>query len=299
MQISPRILYSEESLRVLSIGGKISPDQAMVLAVETAKQGIGFVSPNPVVGCVVVDKDHRLISSGAHLQYGEAHAEINAIDNVQDSSQFDGASIYVTLEPCAHQGKTGSCATRISQLPIKKVIYGAKDPNPKVSGKGLDILTTAGIEVELFDKWQSYCLELAEQFHYHIKRQRPFISIKIASSLDGKIALHNGDSQWITGTEARRFARQLRGHYDGTMVGAGTIIHDDPHLDFRETIFDKQKNNKIVIVDPKAVIDEEIANKKVFKIHGPQNIFLLQPNSTESSLKKILPNIIKWSPSAE
>ena len=273
--------------KVYQIGETLSPEQAMQCALDISLNGAGLVSPNPLVGCVIVDKEHHFLSMGAHLKFGGPHAEINAIQDIQNKQQLVGATFYVTLEPCAHQGKTGSCAKRITELSVKKVVYGAKDPNPLVAGQGIEILKAAGVEVECLTGMKEACLQSAEQFHHHIKTKKPFVAIKVGVSLDGKMALPSKESQWITGPEARLYARNLRAHYDATMVGAGTIIHDNPTLDFRDTKFALEKKNKIIIVDPKSLINKKLLETKVFKTHGPENIFVLRPLSANDDLEEL------------
>ncbi len=247
----------------------------MELAIKTAKKGLGFVSPNPLVGCVIVDREHRFLSCGAHLKWGDAHAEINAINQVQDISLLKGASVYVTLEPCAHRAKTGSCAKFLAELPIKKVFYGLMDSNPRVFGKGLEILRTHNKEVVHFKKYEFQCEKLCEQFSFYIKHQKPFVALKVGASLDGKVALKSGESQWITNEKSRKYGRELRAHYDATFVGAGTVLYDNPALDFRGTKFEGKKNNRIVLFDPKGKIPGIFLKTKIRKIHSPENIFVI------------------------
>ena len=278
------------------IGQTISTDEAMELAIETAKQGRGFVSPNPIVGCVLVSKDHRLLSSGAHLKWGEDHAEINALNQVTDPTQLKGATIYVTLEPCSHQGQRGSCAEFLARQPVSRVYYGMVDPNPKVSGRGLKILKAGNKEVVHFKKYESLCKKLCEHFFFHIKNQSPFVALKVGSSLDGKIALQNGESQWITGESARRYARKLRAFYDATLVGAGTVLQDDPALDFRQTEFDGKKNNSIVLFDPKGKLASVFPKTKLSQIHSPQNIFIVTSEDCFRFWSRSGVQLIKWNP---
>ena len=279
---------------MFNIGDDISPDQAMRFALEVAKEGRGFTSPNPLVGCVVVDKDHKFLSSGAHLVYGEAHAEVNALFNVKDRSALKGSTIYVTLEPCAHKGNTGSCAHALAKLPIKKVVYGLIDPNPETAGKGVEHLRINNVEVQAFDKYKKQCEELCEHFLFHMKKGRPFVSLKMGISLDGKIALHNGESQWITNEESRKLGRKMRAHYDATMIGAGTLLYDNPSLDFRDTEFEGKKSNKIIIVDPKGKAADKFSDSKIAQKHEIKNIFVLTRPEHASNWSKNLVPVIKW-----
>lgn len=277
-----------------NIGQPIDPDQAMRFAVETAKMGRGFVSPNPLVGCVIVDKDHKFLSAGAHLRHGGAHAEINAIKSIGDQSLLEGASLYVTLEPCSHRGKTPPCTETIIEAKIANVFYGTKDPNPQVAGKGLERLKTSGIKVEHFGRYEPACLEICEQFIYHIQNQRPFVALKVGTSLDGKIALKSGESQWITGEEARNHGRQLRAHYDATLIGAGTFEYDNPKLDFRGTGFEGQKQNKVVLLDPKGKAADKFKDSNLHKIHGAKNVYVLTRVDHVSKWAKNLNPVITW-----
>ncbi len=277
-----------------NIGQVITPDQAMRFAVETAKMGRGFVSPNPLVGCVIVDKDHNYLAAGAHLRFGGAHAEINAIKSLKDVSVMQGGTLYVTLEPCSHFGKTPPCVDSIIQAKLKKVVYGTLDPNPEVAGQGLEKLKSNGIQVEKSARYENDCQQMAEQFIYHIQTQKPFVALKVGASLDGKIALNTGESQWITGEESRLYARQLRAHYDATLIGAGTLKYDNPTLDFRGTGFEGQKQNKIVLLDPKGKAAEGFKESNIYQTHGPKNIFVLTRLDHVSKWSKNLNPVIQW-----
>ena len=154
---------------MFSLGQNITDEQAMQLAIEVARQGEGYVSPNPLVGCVVLDQNNKLVSMGAHLKLGEAHAEVHALSQIQDKSQLKGAKLFVTLEPCSHYGKTPPCVDLILQYPIAKVVYGIKDPNPLVAGRGIQKLKDHGVEVEQAEGFEASCRELCEQFLFHIQ----------------------------------------------------------------------------------------------------------------------------------
>lgn len=201
----------------------------MKLAVEEAKKGIGFVSPNPLVGAVIV-KNGKIISSDYHHKYGEFHAERNAINKCSEGLQ--GAEIYVTLEPCCHYGKTPPCTEAIINSGIKKVYIGSDDPNPLVSGKGVEVLKSHGIEVET-NVLKEECDKLNEIFFHYITHRTPFVTMKYAMTADGKIACHTGKSKWITGEKARNHVHFNRMKHTGIMVGAGTILKDDPMLSCR------------------------------------------------------------------
>ncbi|EOS23564.1 riboflavin biosynthesis protein RibD [Lachnospiraceae bacterium 3-1] len=205
------------------------PEDYMRQALELAKQGEGKVSPNPMVGCVVV-KDERVIATGFHEKYGGFHAERNALLNCTEDPQ--GAELYVNLEPCCHYGKTPPCTEIIIEKKIKKVYVGCLDSNPKVAGQGIQILREHGISVET-GILEEECRALNEVFFYYMEHKQPFVAMKYAMTLDGKIACETGDSKWVTGEEARAYVQCLRNRYRGIMAGIGTILEDDPMLNCR------------------------------------------------------------------
>lgn len=206
-----------------------TPQDYMRMAIELAKKGEGSVSPNPMVGCVVV-KDGRIIAEGYHESYGGFHAERNALLHCEEETE--GAQLYVNLEPCCHHGKTPPCTDIIIEKKIGKVYVGCLDSNPKVAGKGIDILRSHGIQVEV-GILEEECRKLNEVFFYYMEQKLPFVAMKYAMTLDGKIACETGDSKWVTDTEARNYVQRLRGRYRGIMAGIGTLQADDPLLNCR------------------------------------------------------------------
>ena len=204
-------------------------EEYMRRALELARKGEGHTSPNPMVGCVVV-KDGRIISEGYHEKYGEFHAERNALTRCTEDTA--GADLYVTLEPCCHQGKTPPCTDIIIEKKIARVFVGSMDSNPLVAGKGVQILRDHGIYVEtgILD---AECGKLNEVFYHYIATKTPFVVMKYAMTLDGKIACATGDSKWVTGEIARTQVHRMRGRYRGIMVGIGTVLADDPMLNCR------------------------------------------------------------------
>lgn len=204
-------------------------EEYMRWALELARKGEGHTSPNPMVGCVVV-KDGRIISEGYHEKYGEFHAERNALTRCTEDTA--GADLYVTLEPCCHQGKTPPCTDIIIEKKIARVFVGSMDSNPLVAGKGVQILRDHGIYVEtgILD---AECRKLNEVFYHYIATKTPFVVMKYAMTLDGKIACATGDSKWVTGEIARTQVHRMRGRYRGIMVGIGTVLADDPMLNCR------------------------------------------------------------------
>lgn len=229
-------------------------------ALEAARAGTGRVHPNPLVGAVVV-KNGRLISEGAHLRYGGPHAEVNALDAAGRAAA--GATLYVTLEPCPHTGKTPPCADLILSRKIKKVVIGAGDPNPLVSGKGIRALRRGGVEV-VSGVLSEAAEDLNKSFNFWMRRKMPYVIVKCAQSLDGRIATRTGKSRWISGEEARRFAHALRAESDAVLVGANTVRRDDPRLDARLS-----KNGATPI---KVVLDAGLKtplSAKLFSSKGP------------------------------
>lgn len=201
----------------------------MKRALELSAKGMGRTSPNPMVGCVIV-KEGRIIGEGWHAYCGGLHAERNALKNCTEDPA--GAELYVTLEPCCHYGKTPPCTEAILEHRIAKVYVGCTDPNPKVAGKGIQILREHGVLVET-GILEEECREANEVFFHYMTKKTPFVAMKYAMTLDGKIAAVTGDSKWVTGEEARKHVHQLRKRYRGIMAGIGTVLADDPMLNCR------------------------------------------------------------------
>ncbi|MEG0918825.1 MAG: bifunctional diaminohydroxyphosphoribosylaminopyrimidine deaminase/5-amino-6-(5-phosphoribosylamino)uracil reductase RibD [Anaerovoracaceae bacterium] len=212
-------------------------EKYMKTAIELALRGEGFVHPNPLVGAVIV-KEGEIIGRGYHQVCGGLHAERNAIKNVHDiwgnkaEALLKDSTMYVTLEPCCHYGKTPPCTEAIIENKIGKVIIGSMDPNPKVAGDGVAILKKANIHV-VCNFMQLECERLNKVFFHYIQTQKPYVVMKYAMTLDGKIATRTGDSKWITGPEARKHVHKLRHNYTGIMVGIRTVLADDPMLNCR------------------------------------------------------------------
>jgi diaminohydroxyphosphoribosylaminopyrimidine deaminase / 5-amino-6-(5-phosphoribosylamino)uracil reductase len=201
----------------------------MNLAIENARAMKGQTDPNPLVGSVIVN-ENRIVGIGTHLKAGEPHAEIHAIRMAGDKAS--GGTIYVTLEPCSHFGRTGPCAVAIVEAGIKKVVIATLDPNPVVAGNGVKILEDAGIEV-VVGVMQEESRKMNEVFNKFIVEQKPFMTMKAGSTLDGKIATHTADSKWITSEEARSDVHMLRNEHMAILVGVNTVIEDDPELTTR------------------------------------------------------------------
>lgn len=220
----------------------------MERAIELASKGKGFVNPNPLVGAVIV-KDGKIIGEGYHECFGQAHAEVNAFLNATED--VTSADMYVTLEPCSHYGKTPPCALKIIEKKIKRVFISQLDPNPLVNNKGVKLLQDAGIEVES-GILEEEAKEQNEVFLKYIQMKRPFVAMKYAMTLDGKIATKTRDSKWITNEKSRSFVHELRNHYMSIMVGVGTVIADNPSLDTRRDV--PSRNPIRIVLDPKLEI---------------------------------------------
>jgi len=229
----------------------------MEKAMELAAMGIGKVNPNPLVGAVIV-KNGQIIGEGYHECYGEAHAERNAVKNAVES--VEGSTIYVTLEPCAHYGKTPPCVDLIIEKKFKRVVIGMLDPNELVSGKSIKKLKEHGIEVEVGVK-EEECKKLNEIFIKYITSKIPFVVLKSGISLDGKIATYSGESKWITSKESREDAQNLRNRLSSIMVGVNTVIADDPFLTCR---VNSEKKLIRIVVDTKLRIplDSKLVKNK-------------------------------------
>jgi diaminohydroxyphosphoribosylaminopyrimidine deaminase/5-amino-6-(5-phosphoribosylamino)uracil reductase len=201
----------------------------MTLALQLAERGRGKTAPNPIVGAVLV-KAGRIVGQGYHRRAGAAHAEVAAIKDAAGAAK--NATLYVTLEPCCHTGRTGPCTDAIIAAGIKRVVFGAKDPDPRVSGKGAARLRRAGIEVRS-GVLRREC-ERSNEIHFGFHRLgRPFVILKTAQTLDGRVATLSGDSRWITGEKARRLGHRLRSEVDAVAVGMGTVKSDNPSLTTR------------------------------------------------------------------
>lgn len=214
-----------------------SPDLQIILhnmirAMVLAEKGKGFVSPNPLVGALIV-KDGKIVAEGYHQKYGEAHAEINAINDAKDKDiDINGSEMYVTLEPCSHYGKTPPCVEAIVESGIKKVYVGIQDPNPAVAGRGIKYLEDNGVAVESGFMEEELKIQ-NEVFFKYITEKIPFCVMKTAMSLDGKISTYTGDSKWISNEKSRKYVHKLRHELTAIMVGVNTIIKDDPLLNTR------------------------------------------------------------------
>lgn len=248
----------------------LSDQEAMLWAIREAQLGRGWVSPNPVVGCCIVDSSSRLLSVGAHLKFGDKHAEANALDKIQDKSQLKGASVFVTLEPCSHVGNQPSCAHTLAKFPIKRVVYLVADPNPVAEG-GAGVLADAEIQVERMPALMGQGEKLAEVFLTNQRRNRAFYHLKVAASLDGQIANASGESQWITGEESRYRVQQMRGEHDAVLVGRGTFEADAPRLNSRHEQY-SHKENWAIVLDPDGKLAGQLESSSLAKVRPSNKI---------------------------
>ncbi len=247
------------------------------LTLEIAKKGKGNVSPNPLVGAVLV-KDDKIIGAGYHKNFGGNHAEIEAIKN--SKQEVEGSTLYVNLEPCCHHGKTPPCVDAIIEKKIKKVVIGTLDMNPLVSGKGIKHLKQAGIDVKV-GFLEKECIELNKFFFKYITRKIPYVTIKIAQTLDGMIADLSGNSKWITSLPSRKMVHSLRSEYDAVLVGANTVKIDDPDLTVR---FVEGRNPKRIVLDAGLKLSDDY---KLFKNTGDGNLYLITSTCSIEKKKKI------------
>ena len=205
----------------------------MGMAIQLAKKGLGAVEPNPMVGCVLV-RDGEVIGKGYHQKFGGPHAEVEALRSLESTKQASGVTAYVSLEPCCHHGKTPPCAEALIDAGVSRVVVAMTDPFPKVSGGGLSLLRSAGIETTVGVR-QEEAETLNAPYLKLVRDGRPWVIAKWAMTMDGRIATASGQSQWITGAQAREEVHRLRARVDGIAVGMGTVVADDPMLTARLT----------------------------------------------------------------
>jgi len=260
-------------------------EKYMWMAIELAKKSAGAVNPNPMVGAVVV-KNGEVIGRGYHKFFGGPHAEVYALEEA--GKEAEGATIYVTLEPCSHYGKTPPCAKKIIDMGIKKCFIGSSDPNPKVAGRGVAMLKEAGIEV-VENVLKEECDEVNQVFFKYIKTKIPYLFVKCGITLDGKIALSNGISKWITNSIAREKVQYYRNKFMGIMVGINTVLTDNPSLTAR---IENGVNPFRIIVDPNLQIDENCKvvknneDEKTVIITSQKNLFTEDTENTEIQIKQ-------------
>lgn len=283
------------TLPIPARGTPLTAEQAMRLAISEAYKGATGASPNPLVGSVVVDEQGRFLACGYHELYGGPHAEVNAVKNLSHED-LRNAHVFVTLEPCAHEGKTPSCAKMLAKLPIKKVTFGLIDPNPLVAGQGADILRQAGIAADVFSSADATVdqdikiklEEVCEAFLWNFRHKKTFVALKMASSLDGQVALRSGESQWITGPQSREYVHYLRACYDAILVGKGTIEFDNPSLDIRHATI--KKKNKVVVIDGEGELLAKYSQLKLASLHSGEDVFWCVAKEMQEHVEQRLAN---------
>jgi diaminohydroxyphosphoribosylaminopyrimidine deaminase/5-amino-6-(5-phosphoribosylamino)uracil reductase len=256
-------------------------NKLMRRCISLAKKSEGRVSPNPLVGAVIFDDDFRIISEGRHERYGENHAERNAVFSAKEN--LKGKSIAVNLEPCSHFGKTPPCADLLIEKGIKRVVIGMVDPNPLVSGNGIKKLKDNGIEV-ITGILEKECRELNEIFIKNQTHKMPFIAIKTATTLDGKIATKTGSSKWITDEISRKEVQKLRNKYDAILTSSSTVIKDNPSMTCR---IKNGRNPVRIVADTNLKTDK---NSKIYENNGAKIFILIGDNITDKQIKNHTPN---------
>lgn len=281
-------------------GEAISRDEACSLSLTVALRGLGHVSPNPLVGAILVDRDHRFMAAAAHERVGSRHAEANILHAMAGQSAGDGlagATLYVTLEPCAHEGRTPSCAKALAASGISRVVFGLPDPNPLVSGKGAGICKNAGIEVidassggfvdPTLREWSRGCRDLMAAFLHNTTTGRIFNGLKIASSLDNVVAFEGDRRVWITCDRAREYGHFLRQQYDAIAVGSGTAMADRPRLDVRHSFlgdFLSVRAPRRIVFDPRARALKAILGDPTHPLLSGATIWLVGSSETDTAL---------------
>lgn len=258
-------------------------DILMKECLRLAIKGFGKVFPNPMVGCLIL-KNNRIIGKGFHKFFGGAHAEVNAINDAKSNGfNLKDSTLIVNLEPCSHYGKTPPCTDLILRKKIKKVVIGTPDPNPLVNGKGIKLLRSKGIEV-ISGIMGNECIELNKRFYVNILQKRPYITLKVAQSIDGKIALENFESKWITNINARKFAHKLRAENDAILIGRNTAEKDNPMLNNR--LYKSKKNPIRVIIDPNLKLKSDLQifqteNLKTLIVHSQKSFKPINQNNLD------------------
>ncbi len=249
-------------------------EQFMLRAFDLAKNGMGYVSPNPMVGCVIVHNEN-IIGEGWHKKYGQEHAEVNAVNSVENKDLISRSTFYISLEPCSYHGKTPACTDLLLQYKPSKVVIASRDPNPKVSGSGIKILEENGIEV-VYGSLEEEAMFLNKRFFISVASKRPYIILKWAQTADGFIARNNFDSKWISNEFSRQLVHKWRTEEDAILVGSNTVKHDNPRLTSRNW----QGDNPVrVILDSGLKLGQSC---KVFE--GEEKVYVF--NSTENNIVK-------------
>jgi diaminohydroxyphosphoribosylaminopyrimidine deaminase/5-amino-6-(5-phosphoribosylamino)uracil reductase len=262
--------------------GEEDDEKYLKFALRLAEKGRGKTSPNPMVGAIIV-KDGRIAGRGYHKKAGSPHAEINALKEAR--GEACGATMYVNLEPCCHYGRTKPCTDEIIKAGVKEVVLALKDPNPLVNGKGIAQLRKAGIRVRMGGQ-RNEARKLNEVYLKYISTGRPFVVLKMAQTLDGRIATVSGDSRWISAPETRKYVHKLRAEYDAVAVGAGTVLADNPRLTVRSV---KGKNPYRIIVSRHPAFPRSI---NLFKNNGDAKTILATSSDWADRVRA--DNLITW-----
>ena len=266
----------------------------MYRCIELAKQAAGKTSPNPMVGCVILNDKGEIISEGFHKKYGQNHAERDALLKIENAKE---CTLVVNLEPCCHHGKTPPCTDIIIAKGVKRVVYGMKDPNPMVSGKGINALKNAGIDI-IGEVLEEECRSLNEVFIKNQTQHKTFIALKTATTIDGKIATKNGDSKWITSENARNRGKELRQKYDAILTSSSTILADNPNMQHKtKIILDRELKTNI---NSNIYKDGEIyvfydGNNKIPDYNNPRIKYIPTPvNNMKMDIKYILDKVYEY-----
>ena len=263
----------------------MTPRQAMELAIQEAKKGLGHVEPNPPVGAVILDRTGDLLSVAHHTRYGLPHAEAEAIRKVRDKKQLKKAHLFVTLEPCHHQGKTPPCTEAICRFGLQSVTYGAEDPFTQK--KGIRFLRRQGISCIASPWFQEELEDLVSLFTWSFRHRQSAVGLKVASSLDGVIAPLKGKQPppvWITSLKTRKKARILRTRYAATLVGVNTLLQDNPQLNIRQKGY--PQTNKVIVLDPEGKSFSFLRQSRLVKAHSKEDILVV-------TAKAVVPTSVK------
>jgi len=278
----------------------------MKVCLHLAAKGYGKVFPNPMVGCIILH-NNQIIGKGYHKLFGGTHAEVNAIADAKSNGyNLKNSTLIVNLEPCSHYGKTPPCIDLIIKEKIKKVIIGTSDPNPVVNGKGIEILRSKGIEV-ISGIMENECVQLNKRFFVNNLEKRPYITLKFAQSIDGKIALDNFESKWITNINTRKFAHRLRSENDAILIGRNTAEKDNPMLNNR--LYKSRKNPIRIVIDPNLKLKSDLQifqtenlrtlivhSKKSFKPIPQDNLdYIYIKNNSEINFMQLVKLLYKYS----
>jgi diaminohydroxyphosphoribosylaminopyrimidine deaminase/5-amino-6-(5-phosphoribosylamino)uracil reductase len=257
---------------------EITPTAAMELACQVALKGAGAVHTNPLVGAVLVDERHRFLAAAAHLAYGQEHAEINLIDQVHKKgleTKLAQCILYTTLEPCSHVGKTQPCVNALVKIPLEEVVYGTVDPNPLVAGRGIAFLENSSIRCTHSPEFGKMGRHLLEQFKWCLRKKTPFVGLKAALTLNGMAAYQGDQRAWITLERARNYAHWLRLSYEAVLVGANTVICDNPTLNIRHPNISGRTPLRVVL-DPQgqALLSRPLLEHKLVAMEPTKTLWI-------------------------